>query len=120
MISYSPTIPLNLDPVLGYSMNTDLVQVAKQNFKMLILTSPGERMMIPDFGVGLRNFLFEQMGPMTKNNIKERVHQQVNKYMPYIEILNISFQDTDIDRNQVNISIFYAIPSLGVAEVLNV
>lgn len=120
MISYSPTIPLNLDPRLGYSMNMSLANVAKQNFKMLMLTAPGERIMIPDFGVGLRNFLFDQKGPLLENQLKEKINQQVSTYMPSISIEHISFEGSETDRNTLNISIFYSIPSIGLSDVLNV
>ena len=30
--------------------------------KNLVLTSPGERIMLPDFGAGLRRLLFDQQG----------------------------------------------------------
>ena len=120
MISYSPTVPLNLDPKLGYSMNTDLFDVARQNFRMLMLTAPGERMMIPSFGVGLRNYLFEQNGPLSRNLIESRINQQVKQFMPSVKIEGIIFDDSQMDRNRLNISIFYSIPSIGLSDVLNV
>lgn len=120
MISYSPTVPLSLDPKLGYSMNTTLRQVAKQNFKMLMLTSPGERLMFPDFGVGLRNYLFEQNGPESRSIIESRIEQQTKRYMPSVQIIGIIFDDSEMERNRLNISIFYSIPSLGIDDMLNV
>ena len=120
MISFSPTVPLKMDPKLGLSMNTTLRQVAKQNFKMLMLTAPGERLMFPDFGVGLRNYLFEQNGPESRNIIESRIMQQTKQYMPSILINGILFDDSEMDRNKLNISIFYSIPSLGIEDILNV
>ena len=58
MAGLTPKLPLALG---GESGNYQLIQnykdLIKQNFKNLILTSPGERMMDPHFGVGIRNFL---------------------------------------------------------------
>ena len=60
-VGYSPKLPLQYDSIDGYyKLNKTLHEVMKQNIKMVVLTSPGERMMQPDFGVGLRNYLFEQ------------------------------------------------------------
>jgi phage baseplate assembly protein W len=62
----SPKVPLIYDPTDGpYQLNKNLKQTINQNLKMLVLTSPGERIMIPEFGVGLRRFLFEQVGEET-------------------------------------------------------
>jgi hypothetical protein len=57
----SVALPLRIDARDGaYGLNKNLLQVAEQNLKMVILTAPGERIMFPEFGVGVRNYLFEQ------------------------------------------------------------
>jgi hypothetical protein len=40
--------------------------------------------------------------------------------MPSVKIEGIIFDDSQMDRNQLNISIFYSIPSIGLSDVLNV
>ena len=71
-------LPLSVDPVDGpYGLHKDIIPMAEQNLKMVILTSPGERVMNPDFGVGIRNYLFAQNNPGTLNAIKENIYQQV-------------------------------------------
>ena len=61
MDGIGPQLPLNKDHRFGlYSLVQSYKEEVKQNFKNLLLTSPGERMMDPDFGVGLRRYLFEQ------------------------------------------------------------
>ena len=73
MPNYSPTLPLTIDELDGYKMNKNIKDVIRQNFKMLILTSPGERIMLPDFGAGIRRFLFEPIIPTQFSKIKNRV-----------------------------------------------
>ena len=59
MSALGPKLPLFRDHTNGsYSLIYSLAEEIKQNFKNLLLTCPGERMMNPDFGVGVRNFLF--------------------------------------------------------------
>ena len=48
-----------------FKLNKTLGEVVRQNFKNLVLTSPGERIMLPDFGAGLRRLLFDQQGKQT-------------------------------------------------------
>ncbi len=91
--SISPSLPLQLDESDGYRMNKTLVDAVRQNVKMLLLTIPGERVMDPDFGVGLKTFLFEFNDPSTYSSIRARIVQQVSKYLPFIEI-----DDLDIER----------------------
>ena len=64
---------------------------------MLILTVPGERIMDPSFGVGLKRYLFEYNGPETYSNISAKIHQQVAKYLPYISITNLNYSTPDND-----------------------
>ena len=56
----SPKLPLTYDESEGYRMNKKFAEMVLQNLKMLLLTNPGERIMEPDFGVGLKRYLFEQ------------------------------------------------------------
>ena len=49
---------LNKDSEDGFQLVKSLKQNIKQNLKMLLLTIPGERVMEPNFGVGLKTYLF--------------------------------------------------------------
>ena len=69
--------------------------MVKQNMKMIILTAPGERMMDPLFGVGLRNYLFEQNHPVVYGEIESKIRKQVKKYLGFVEILDIDFNGDD-------------------------
>ena len=56
----SVALPLAVNTTDGaYALNKDLESMADQNLKMVILTNPGERIMQPDFGSGIRQLLFE-------------------------------------------------------------
>lgn len=97
----SPKLPLTKDPVDGYTLNKDYVDLVKQNLKMILLTAPGERIMEPDFGVGLRNYLFENDSATSRNKIETRIRNQIGAYMPFVEIKSIELNSID---NQVNTS----------------
>jgi phage baseplate assembly protein W len=59
MSSYAPFLPLTLDGQDGFVNIKDFGHLIKQNLKMLVLTNPGERIMMPNFGIGLKKILFE-------------------------------------------------------------
>ena len=59
MAGISPKLPLTRDKQDGYALNKTELDSIKQNVKMVVLTSPGERVMDPSFGVGIRKYLFE-------------------------------------------------------------
>tara|TARA_R100000900_G_scaffold98556_1_gene76244 strand:- start:13 stop:396 length:384 start_codon:yes stop_codon:yes gene_type:complete len=124
MAGFSPTIPLIVDPDDGYSLNKTLKDVAKQNFKNLILTSPGERMMDPEFGVGMRSYLFANNNTQTQGQIDARIRQQAQKYLPYIQVDLIEFNDStsggNISENYLSVRISYIIKKLAIADSLEI
>ena len=122
MKGYSPKLPLTLSPRDGYRLNRTLKEVIRQNLKMLVLTSPGERVMEPAFGVGMYNFLFELEIKQTRTRLRERIIQQVKKYMPFIQITGISYspaEGSNVGTNSLGVKIKYAIPSLGDADIIS-
>ena len=124
MAGFSPTIPLTLDPDDGYSLNKTLKDVAKQNFKNLILTSPGERIMDPEFGVGIRSYLFANNNAQTQGQIDARIRQQAQKYLPYIQIDLVEFNDVapgaNISDNYLSVRISYIIKKLAIVDSLEI
>jgi phage baseplate assembly protein W len=119
MIGYSPKFPLQFDSEVGaYALNKKLGDVAKQNFKNLLLTVPGERIMDIEFGVGLRSYLFEPNGPSVKTRIVEAVEAQVSTYLPYIQLASINFSSIGPDGLEsqmiLGIEVSFSVPSLGV------
>jgi len=79
--------------------------------------------MEPTFGVGIYNFLFELEADSTRMKIRDRINEQVNKYMPFVEITGMSFSPTEgpeYGPSSLGIVIKYAIPSLGEADILRI
>ena len=58
MASLSVKLPLKYSSIDGFVMNKSIQRMLQQNLKMLLLTNPGERVMAPTFGVGLKMYLF--------------------------------------------------------------
>ena len=124
MAGFSPKLPLTLDPDDGYTLTKTLKEVAKQNFKMLVLTNPGERMMDPEFGVGILAYLFENNSKATQGRIDARIREQTSKYLPYIQIESILFKSMEdrpeLAENFLGVSIAYSIKKLAVRDVLEI
>lgn len=120
MQGYSPKLPLIRDVIDGpYSMNKTALDSIKQDLKMLLLTSPGERMMNPDYGVGVRNYLFSQNNQELKNEISFKIRQQITKYMNFIKIRNINFESASPENeNALYLVLEYSVTSINKADQL--
>ena len=93
-IVFDAELPLTQDvDDFFYKLNKTFKDNIKQNLKMLLYTAPGERVMAPQYGVGIRRFLFEQYPDY---RIDEKIREQVSRYLPQVSIvsLNISRGDT--------------------------
>ena len=117
MSGIAPKLPLQTSPVDGYALTKTLKETMKQNFKMLVMTSPGERMMDPNYGVGLRDYLFEQDASVTRSQLISGIRNQVRTYMPFIIVEDIHFPQTE-SPNMMNVAIKYSIPNIGASDVL--
>jgi phage baseplate assembly protein W len=120
-VGLAPRMPLRIGSKADYAMVLNYADLVKQNFKNLVLTNPGERIMDIEFGVGLRRFLFEMNGQSTYDEISARISQQVALYMPFLNVRSVQFGATDegIDNSQVTIAIAYEIVPLNVQDVLS-
>tara|TARA_Y100000310_G_C20597874_1_gene771436 strand:- start:441 stop:896 length:456 start_codon:yes stop_codon:yes gene_type:complete len=76
------------------------VELVKGNLRQLLLTNKGERIMLPEFGLGLRRYLFHPLDEELFENIKLHILSGIAKYMPQINILKISV----INSEDVNLS----------------
>ena len=117
-------LPLTVSEVFGaYNLITDFTTLTKQNLKMLVLTAPGERMMDINFGVGLRQFLFEQADSDVYARIDEKIRQQVATYLPFIQINSIEFDvpedSPDFYPHTIKVALRYKIVPLQTNSVLN-
>tara|TARA_R110000744_G_scaffold8154_1_gene27477 strand:+ start:855 stop:1235 length:381 start_codon:yes stop_codon:yes gene_type:complete len=113
---YSAKLPLAYTKGDGpYLLTKDLLENTKQNFKNLVLTNPGERVMVPDFGVGFTQLLFENANEDIVEDLKERLFIQVKKYLPFVEIQTA---ETEIRENTAYLRVEYMIPALSISDVL--
>ena len=92
---------------LSQSINKKLIN---ENLTQIIFTRPGERVNLPNFGVGIERYLFEQNTNYTAQQIETVMRQQINTYLPVVNILSISFELQD---NILYIKLVYNIPNIG-------
>jgi|TARA_R110000824_G_scaffold149143_5_gene319230 phage baseplate assembly protein W len=118
MASYGVALPLVKDSSDGFRMLKDIRKVFQQNLKMLLLTVPGERVMDPQYGVGVKTFLFQNYHEGTGPEIETAIRKQTAIYMPRIQIDRLEFQIADIDKNTIAFSIVYSLPYFGITDLL--
>tara|TARA_R110000824_G_scaffold314027_1_gene500876 strand:+ start:3432 stop:3824 length:393 start_codon:yes stop_codon:yes gene_type:complete len=116
----TPKIPLTRDGLTGYELVTTYKELVKQNFRNLMYTIPGERVMDANFGVGLMRYLFEMDSPGLYGRISARIRSQIQRYLPYVQVVNITFDagvsDMYMDRSSLSVGVEYVIAPLAVTD----
>lgn len=102
-----------------YRLNKTIQDAVKQNFKNLILTNKGERIMDPLFGVGIYSYLFENFTTTTTYIVRTEIQDQVKKYMPFIAIEDLKISEANVDINQFYVYIKYSINALNALQELS-
>jgi len=119
MQGISPKLPLAKDEIDGvYSLNKTIIETVKQNLKNVLLTVPGERVMDPKFGVGLKKYLFEPFNYNSYADIESAIYEQVEIYLPFISVLNVSFKESERVPEILNVYVEYEILPIGRSDVL--
>lgn len=118
---YAPKLPLQLDENGDFVKITDSLENVRQKLRMLILTNPGEKIMEPEFGVGIRKYLFEStLGIINyhyTNNILDSINIEdlqtkieteiTNQAIKYANDIKIYKIETGIEEQTLTIGIFY-------------
>ena len=91
-----------------FASTSTTIKAVKNNIKMLLSTTKGERLMQPDLGLNLRRFLFEQYTDETRVTIETEIVDTFEFWLPFVEIrdLIISMDRTDsVGKNMMSIFI---------------
>jgi len=92
---------LSLTDTVAQEIRTDLLH--------LILTRKGSRYYLPDFGTRIYEFIFEPMDGQTFDAIKSDIKVAVDKYIPNLQINDISikpYSEEDMDTEYEMFDIF--------------
>lgn len=118
-------LPFNRDPNAQYfEMNKTEVDAASDDLKLLLLTGKNERVMNPDYGVGLNEFIFEQDPNAIKVEILSRLTRQIQ------QLKNIQVNDVQIktyweveeskrfkiNENTLVLTIYWQLKNVQIAE----
>lgn len=114
----TPLLPLVESGELEYEHIGEYRTLIQQNFKNLILTIPGERIMDVDFGVGIQRYLFENSIAGASSEIKSQVALKLEKYMPFVRLNNVLVEEGE-EEASLRVRIFYSVPTLAIDEFIN-
>jgi len=108
--------PLDHSPEGFFYKTKTVLEQSKANLQNLLLTTPGERIMQPEFGSQLKFIVFEQ-GQDIPDRVEEAIRSSVDKFLAYVNVINVFTTQQD---NTVSVSIEFSVSlNPDTIEVLN-
>ena len=110
--------PLAFGLVSGtFRTEEDRARYVSQLIRQVVLTTPGERVMRPEFGCGVRDMLFMPNNPVAANLARIAIYQALEQYLgAHIEVDKV---DIDARGEVLDITIRYRLKSSGASQALN-
>ncbi len=90
---------------LSLTINSSDVAQALQS---LILTPTGSVPFRPNFGSDIDDILFENMGLLQADRIRNRIQSAINSFEPRVNLNGVEVQP-DLENNVYNVYIYYSI-----------
>ncbi len=81
----------------------------RQAIRIILGTNPGDRLMRPDFGAGLDQFIFEPVNTATMAQVKTRVEEALIDWEPRIVIDEVNVSADPSERNSLLIEVQYRV-----------
>ena len=108
--------PLDHSPEGFFYKTKTVLEQSKANLQNLLLTTPGERIMQPEFGSQLKFIVFEQ-GQDIPDRVEETIRSAADRFLSYINIDNVFTTQQD---NTLNVSIEFSVSlNPDTIEILN-
>ena len=116
---HTPIFPLKIDDKTTFANAEQAKQVVMFHIKNLLLTSPGEKISDPEYGVGVKLYLFENVTTALLNNIAKDIDTAIKRYLTYLNVDDIRVSVMP-DSYNLDISISFSIPELDIFEDMKV
>lgn len=100
--------PVNTDQKLMIQMSKYEEDI-KESILIILGTSKGERVMRPDFGCGIHDFVFESANVSTIGRIEQTVRDALTIWEPRIQLIDVIVVMDEIDIGKLIVNINYMV-----------
>ena len=101
--------PVVADEITGQIKESSYEENIKQSIYLIIMTRKGERVMRPDFGCDIHQFMFDTVDYTTLTIMKQAVEEALIRWEPRITDIQVEIVDRVSEENAVQIEIDYRV-----------
>ena len=110
-------VDLPLSGPIAFIPNYQTKDAIRNNLINYLLTNPGERIENPQFGAGLRAYIFSQISSGNLDYIKEDLQEKIKANFPEISLESVEVLQS-ANSNTIQVNLNYSIPNTGINDTL--
>lgn len=100
--------PIEIDETTGRFKMSREDENIKESIRLILMTGRGERVMRPEFGCGLKQFVYETMDYGTLIRMEQEIKEALTLWEPRIEEIEVSVAPSE-EQNALMIHISYRV-----------
>jgi phage baseplate assembly protein W len=115
LIRHDYAYPLRIDISANQVARSSYADHVNQLIAQLLLTSPGERVCLPEFGCGLRRLVFAPLTDALAATVRIQIQQSINRWLAdQVKLTNIDVRSgadptSGLDEGEFLVSVEYVL-----------
>ena len=102
-------MPVQLDPRTGTVASVAYEEDIRQSILIILETSPGERVMRPNFGCGIHDLVFAAVDSTAIQRIRSVVEEAMRRCEARIEVLNVNVDEAATSEGKLLVELEYRV-----------
>ncbi len=103
--------PVQVDEATGRIKTSSYEEDIEEAVRIILMTRKGERMMQPDFGCGVQDYLFDSMDATSMSSMEGEIQDALVRWEPRIREIQVKVQMDPYAEARLNIRISYIVRS---------
>jgi phage baseplate assembly protein W len=102
-------MPVALDSRTGHVASVEYEEDIRQSIFIILETSPGERVMRPNFGCGIHDLVFTSVDSTAIQRIRSEVDEALRRCEARIEVLDVIVDEAATIQGQLLVQVEYRV-----------
>jgi hypothetical protein len=102
-------MPVELELRSGLVASVQHEEDIRQSIRIILETTPGERVMRPNFGCGIHEMVFDALDSTATQRIRSLVEESLRRCEARIDVLDVTVEETPSTQGRLIIEIEYRV-----------
>jgi Bacteriophage baseplate protein W len=102
-------MPVELEPRTGLVASVQHEEDIRQSIRIILETTPGERVMRPNFGCAIHEMVFDALDSTAIQRIRSIVEESLRRCEARIDVLAVVVEETPSERGRLIVEIEYRV-----------